>query len=593
MTKPLSVHPVLDACQAKICLLDEDGVILHINALASKLFTELLSPEGDKLALRPISDFAGNPLDRCLPLTEPIQPSLRHKQPWRLSLPVREGLLEAMARPAAGERIWVLTWRVQKPAEGGEQIQALEKAIDGMAACDLRPPPREVQERLSARFRQRVLAGLANLAEAMRQNREVAGMISATTAKIAAHNHALEERTREQAKAIEVTSVNMEELSGTVRNTAQNASDAAKSAQSANRLAESGRDEVLKVVESMAAIDQGSLEIKGIIDVINQIAFQTNILALNAAVEAARANEHGRGFAVVAGEVRALAHRSADAAGKIRTLIESSMQTNANGREQAEQARARIIEVVEGVRLANERIDAISKATGEQSQGIQHANEALSRIDSITQRNQELVAELAEQIGSLETQEASLKSATEVFQLPESRFTHPQHEKVSGIAAAAASAIGKLLEAGVRKGKTTPTALFEIDYQPIKNTDPKKYHTGFDAYADEVFPTVQEAILEDHPELIYAITADQKGYVPTHNRRFSQPLTGNREKDMAGNRGKRIFDDPVGGLVGRHEEPFKLQTYRRDTGELMFDLSVPIYVDGRHWGGFRIGYRID
>ena len=107
-----------------------------------------------------------------------------------------------------------------------------------------------------------------------------------------------------------------------------------------------------------------------------------------------------------------------------------------------------------------------------------------------------------------------------------------------------------------------------------------------------MLPAIQEPILSDNPDYVYALVSDINGYVPTHNDRFCQPLTGDPVQDLAGNRTKRIFDDRVGSLAGRHTEPFKLQTYRRDTGELMFDMSVPIYVDGQHWGGIRIGYRI-
>ncbi|MEY4593235.1 MAG: hypothetical protein RIR18_2130, partial [Pseudomonadota bacterium] len=82
-------------------------------------------------------------------------------------------------------------------------------------------------------------------------------------------------------------------------------------------------------------------------------------------------------------------------------------------------------------------------------------------------------------------------------------------------------------------------------------------------------------------------------YVPTHNQRFSQPLTGNEQTDFINNRTKRIFDDPVGKRCGEHQLPFLLQTYRRDTGEIMHDISAPIYVNGKHWGGFRIGYRTE
>jgi len=86
---------------------------------------------------------------------------------------------------------------------------------------------------------------------------------------------------------------------------------------------------------------------------------------------------------------------------------------------------------------------------------------------------------------------------------------------------------------------------------------------------------------------------DVRGYFPTHNRKFTQALTGNRERDLAGNRTKRIFDDPTGKRCGSNVESFLLQTYKRDTGEVMHDLSAPIYVNGKHWGGFRIGYKAE
>lgn len=109
---------------------------------------------------------------------------------------------------------------------------------------------------------------------------------------------------------------------------------------------------------------------------------------------------------------------------------------------------------------------------------------------------------------------------------------------------------------------------------------------------DEILQPIQEPIIQRNEAFVYAIVADINGYVPTHNNRYCQPLSGDPQQDLAGNRTKRIFEDRVGSLVGRHTGPFKLQTYRRDTGELMFDMSVLIYVEGEHWGGFRIGYRI-
>ncbi|HET6397155.1 MAG TPA: methyl-accepting chemotaxis protein, partial [Pseudoxanthomonas sp.] len=130
-------------------------------------------------------------------------------------------------------------------------------------------------------------------------------------------------------------------------------------------------------------------------------------------------------------------------------------------------------------------------------------------------------------------------------------------------------------------------------YEPIPGVDPPKYRTAFDALCDELLPPLQEPVAAAHPWIVFAICANPDGYVPTHNLRFSQPLTGDRARDLVGNRTKRIFADRVGRSVGAHTDPYRLQVYRRDTGHIIFDLSVPVYVDGRHWGGFRVGYTLE
>ena len=153
--------------------------------------------------------------------------------------------------------------------------------------------------------------------------------------------------------------------------------------------------------------------------------------------------------------------------------------------------------------------------------------------------------------------------------------------------------IGRVLEQAVASGRIRPEDLFDRNYVPIPNTRPQKYTTKFDALTDELFPPIQEPILDANKEVVYAGAVDVNGYFPTHNKRYAQPLTGDEKKDLVGNRTKRIFDDPVGKRCVSHEQPFLLQTYRRDTGEIMHDLSVPIYVQGRRWGAFRLGYRTE
>lgn len=342
----------------------------------------------------------------------------------------------------------------------------------------------------------------------------------------------------------------------------------------------------------MESINRGADEVGEIVGVINDIAFQTNILALNAAVEAARAGEHGRGFAVVAAEVRALAGRSAEAANRIRVLIDRSSDTAAQGKRVALEADDRMREIAEGVHGTSEQIKAISLATREQTQGIADATRALQEIDGLTRENERLVIELADSGHELDRQARYLTDAAAVFRLPDAGFTHPLHHAAADAAVAAAERIGRLLADAIDAGEISEAALFDFSYTELPGTDPQKHATPFDGLTDRLLPPVQEELLAANEAFVYAIAADCNGYVPTHNERFCQPLTGDYRRDLAGNRTKRVYADRVGQQVGRHTQPGRLQTYRRDTGELMFDMSAPIFVNGRHWGGFRIGYRI-
>jgi methyl-accepting chemotaxis protein len=162
---------------------------------------------------------------------------------------------------------------------------------------------------------------------------------------------------------------------------------------------------------------------------------------------------------------------------------------------------------------------------------------------------------------------------------------------VQNLAIQTAAAIGTLFEESINNAKISENDLFDTNYQPIANTDPTKHTTKFDKFTDKVLPSLQETILQENDFIIYAGAVDRNGYFPTHNHCFSKPLTGNYEADLVGNRTKRIFDDYTGSRCGNNQELFLLQTYKRDTGEVMHDLSAPIYVNGKHWGGFRIGYK--
>lgn len=220
----------------------------------------------------------------------------------------------------------------------------------------------------------------------------------------------LSERTTQQAANITQTAAAMEELSSTVQSNAEAARQAALLATTASSAAIEGGKTVNNVVATMEDIDVSSREIITIIEIINGIAFQTNILALNAAVEAARAGEHGQGFAVVATEVRHLAQRSASAAKDIGNLIHNSLEKIEEGREQADSAGKAVDDIVNQVRQLNDFISDISAATAEQASGLGEINEAVNQLSEVTQQNAALVQDSAAAASQLNSEATTLVS---------------------------------------------------------------------------------------------------------------------------------------------------------------------------------------
>jgi methyl-accepting chemotaxis protein len=166
-----------------------------------------------------------------------------------------------------------------------------------------------------------------------------------------------------------------------------------------------------------------------------------------------------------------------------------------------------------------------------------------------------------------------------------------QDREVLEWANAFSNEISQVIDRWLNTREITEEKLFARLYYPVPKTDPPKYTTDFDALTDRDFTAIQEKYLSKSAALTYAVTADINGYVPTHNQKFSMPPTGNRAVDLLNNRTKRLFGDKTGVAAARSEAPYLLQHYKRDTGEAVADLSVPINIKGRHWGCVRIGYR--
>jgi methyl-accepting chemotaxis protein len=163
-------------------------------------------------------------------------------------------------------------------------------------------------------------------------------------------------------------------------------------------------------------------------------------------------------------------------------------------------------------------------------------------------------------------------------------------QKAKSVAEQCAAEIVKQFNILLGSGRLTTPQLFDTFYIPIPGTSPQKFHTQYDRLTDGILQPILDQYLAEDSHFVFVVAVDHNGYLPTHDTKYSQPLTGDSDHDSTWNRAKRIFDDRTGLAAARNTQPFLLQRYSRDTGETMNDLSVPIFIGGRHWGAVRIGY---
>lgn len=269
----------------------------------------------------------------------------------------------------------------------------------------------------------------SNLAGTVKAIRDGAESINIGTQEIAAGNADLSSRTEEQSAAIVETAASMEQISSTVKQNAENAQQASGMIRESASLAREGEQLMHEMVEKIHVISHNSQGVGAISDVIDSIAFQTNILALNAAVEAARAGESGRGFAVVASEVRNLAQRSATSAKEISALVEQAGSAISEGVSLANQSGEMMAKISGAVSDVNVLMEGISAASDEQSRGVEQIRVAITQMEQVAQQNAALVEEVATTASHVEEQSVHLTQSVATFHLgkDEDRFIAPRY----------------------------------------------------------------------------------------------------------------------------------------------------------------------
>lgn len=437
-------------------------------------------------------------------------------------------------------------------------------------------------------------------------------LIGTNVCELAAGTERTLKMTQDQKDQAITVAASSEEMAQTIHDVTENTHRAASLSSAVDSAASSGMTVVEETWNCMQQIsgsvndtlviirelEAASTHIGEMVVLIEDIADQTNLLALNASIEAARAGDAGKGFAVVASEVKGLAEKTTASTREIKRVVATIQKISCNA---ADMIGTESVLVQRGLAKAEEARDSLENIKN-------HANESRVMIEQIATASEEqnattnnisemihLVSRSAEETYTMmqRTSDAFVTFADVVEQIYGSvgKFSVGNyHDTVKNYIREMEAQVLGTIERALKERSITVENLFDRSYVQVPNTLPQKYSTRFDMFFDKVISPFQESIINRDNKVLYAICIDNNGYCPCHNLRYSKPLTGNPEVDKNNSRTKRIFDDRTGLRCARNTDGFLLQTYRRDTGEILNDMSKPLIINNRHWGGIRIGY---
>jgi len=427
----------------------------------------------------------------------------------------------------------------------------------------------------------------------------------------------VDEKSKDQLRRLADVSAGVEDMlfaNGEVRGaveevveTAKNTLDTVES--SVDYVRQSGQQSnsvagwVAALVERMGQVADALIRVESKNNDIADIARQVNILAINAKIEAARAGEHGLGFGVVAEAINELSQKTSRAAAEIEGSVTDlsswvsklSVEAGDVGKDASEiidrssETDRALVAIADGVRSTHDKSNHIQDNAARALKAMETFRPAFDSIAASVHDTAEGIHQARDKSQNLiDTSETMVQQSVELGgKSLDGRFIARVVEVAQRVSLA--------FEDAIDRGDITMEALFDTNYTPIPGTNPAQMTTRFTDLTDRHLPSIQEDAAAFDPSVVFCAAVDRNGYLPTHNKKFSQQQGADAEWNMANCRNRRIFDDRVGLKAGRNTQTFLLQVYRRDMGGgnfvLMKDLSAPIYIRGRHWGGLRLAYK--
>lgn len=449
---------------------------------------------------------------------------------------------------------------------------------------------------------------LTSLRERFVTMRQASIEISLNTAKLQSQTQRCRDMAREQAGEADGLALRGEQIAAMSQQTSSSVSDVAATFHAQMQVAHDTlkqltelHQRVTRVATQMAVfsgvvlqLSQRAQSVEDTNRLIKDIALQTHLLALNAGVEAARAGDAGKGFGVVASEVGRLAERVNSATGEIvkHTSEILDLVTDTRGKtdqmhldmSSSDQVVSQFTVSFDQFVKEFERMDGqmteIVSTVSQVSTTNQEMNLAIARIAMISSQVQNSMVTMNDQVVAVSAKSEHLQEMLAALRTGNTPF-----DSLVMVLESLCAACSKLLLQANERG----VDIFDMQYRRIAGSNPSRYHTAYDTAIDQPLTEILDYVLDKLPAGFYTLLVDKSGYCPTHNTRYSRQPTGDLDHDTRYVRHKRIFDDPVCQAAIMNNSGVLCQTYTRDTGEIVTDLSIPLNIGNTRWGAVRIG----